>query len=323
MNRILQAMVTPIVAVALPAAAVALSFDDPPADAPRATTILKQAVAVPAEKNADAPKADAGKAAPVKKDEEKKVEAKKEAMVKAQKAVVLQKAVQPNLDPMVQQYVPQFRPIMRGEIHFLRRACEPTKEQVGALYKLEDELIKAAAKEYVQGQQRPFIVNPQKGQQANVPPTPQGLLAKALTEYVDKHFDEKQKAAYRAELDKRRQVFREVAVGNLVATLDEDLVLSVEQREKITEELAKHWNDAWCRTLNSLMYGRQFFPDLPDDLVAKHLDATQKKVWAARPRNQGFIWADFSFNGDGMMLEEAEAPAVAPNDAARMRIMRD
>ena len=111
---------------------------------------------------------------------------------------------------------------------------------------------------------------------------------------------------------------KQLAVRNLVARLDHDLILSPDQRDKVAESLRSHWDDSWGQSLEMFMYDYQFMPPIPDQHVAPFLNDSQKKVWRSTQRVQTF-WGGFGMVG-GVMADdplEDDELRVARQEAAK------
>jgi hypothetical protein len=61
------------------------------------------------------------------------------------------------------------------------------------------------------------------------------------------------------------------------------------------------WDDSWCQSLETLLYGDQYYPRLPDDVVTPHLDAKQKEIWHGARQNQNVF---FGFVGNMLPNED-------------------
>ena len=77
-----------------------------------------------------------------------------------------------------------------------------------------------------------------------------------------------------------------MAVRNLVARLDQELVLSEAQREEIGESLRSHWQDAWFPSIEMWLMQDSAFPNVPSQYVSKPLTPAQKAVWSRMPKAQ-------------------------------------
>jgi hypothetical protein len=92
--------------------------------------------------------------------------------------------------------------------------------------------------------------------------------------------------------------------------LDQDLVLTAKQREKLTESLSSNWQDAWGQSLEMWIHNIQFMPAIPDKYVVRLLNKTQQTVWRGTQRQNHFHMG-FGF-GHAMVVvddfDEAEDP---------------
>lgn len=280
--------------------------------APLASLVLAQAEKV--EKTVET-KATATKAVTA-----EKVEVKRPESVTAKVGRVLPVAPaarEVKVEPLIQQFLPQLRPVMLAELHFVRSACNPTREQRIAIAREGDRVLTEATREYAEAYQKM-----QQGgwNGTSTPPDPPGRIVEGIAGAVKARLTPEQAARYRVEADRRAAVLKDVTVRNLVVNLDEELLLSADQRLKLAESLSSHWDAAWSRSLMQLTYGYGYFPNVPEPLIVPHLDEAQKKIWTARPKNQfGVFWGNFN-NGffQGVAIEDPEdSPAELPPATAR------
>src|SRR5207237_7771150 len=89
---------------------------------------------------------------------------------------------------------------------------------------------------------------------------------------------QEQAARYQRELDQRAAARKRASVLGLVAHVDKALVLSAEQRDRLTKILETKWDPSWNDT-QILMYGGQYFPRMPETEVLALLTDTHKTVW--------------------------------------------
>jgi hypothetical protein len=214
----------------------------------------------------------------------------------------------PNIAQFIQQYQQQFQQVVKGELLFIRTICRPTKEQHQRIAATGDQAVKETVKAFADVQKK-MMRGMVAGQQSTYP-DPRKLIGDALAKSVKATLSAEQAARYQDELDKRAANRKRVAVSNLVARLDHDLVLTAEQRDKLATALAAQWNDAWGQ-LELFQYGDQFTPNIPDNLVLPLLTETQKGVWRGGNRNQNVFWgwAGLGFM-HGVQFDDAwEAPA--------------
>jgi hypothetical protein len=225
---------------------------------------------------------------------EKRVVAKGAVRIRAA-AVPLQPAAQ--LDAQVQQFIQQFRPLFRAEYYFLRRICDLAPDQRKQVAREGERAVHDAAKKFAELQQKMMQGGWRPGTQY---PEPQQVLEDVLSKSVTGFLSPAQRARYKEEIDKRIANRKQVALDNLVAKLDSDLVLTALQREKISKSLSSHWNDSWSQSMQMLMNIEHFFPNIPDNLVVPFLTENQKRSWQRIPRNQNVF---FGFNFGGMQME--------------------
>jgi hypothetical protein len=211
-----------------------------------------------------------------------------------------------------QQFLPQFRRILTNELRFIRTVCKPTAAEQKTIQAAGDAALKSTLKKFGDMQRKA-----QQGrvQQQSAWPDPRQLIADALAESVRKTLSAEQAERYQSELEKRAAARKHAALANLVAKLDRDLILTSEQRDKLTAALESNWNDAWGGQLEVFLYGDDFLPVLPDKLVLPLLTEKQTNIWKATRKHQNTIggWAGFGigFFGD-VDIEVEVVPADAP-----------
>jgi len=262
----------------------------------------------PAEKKKEEPaKADAAK-------KQGRVEAKPAAKAKvAVKAMVVQPArvaAQPAaaaLDAQVAQYVRQFRPMFRAEYYFIRNTCGLNTDQRKQLARLGETAVKAAARRFVEAQQKMMRGGWRPGTDY---PDPRNLVEQELARVMSPLLSHDQESRYKAELEKRAASRKQVVIDNLVAKLDGDLILSSEQRTRLVEALSANWKDAWGQSLEMLMNIDSFFPNIPDQVVAPILTDNQKEVWRRIAKNSNVFWG-FSFGGGIVENDPLDDPELA------------
>ena len=258
------------------------------------------------------------KAEPAKADAAKKqgrVEAKPaaKANVAVMKGVVVQFAPvvgQPAaaaLDAQAAQYVQQFRPMFRAEYYFIRNTCGLNTDQRKQLARLGETAVKAAARRFVEAQQKMMRGGWRPGTDY---PDPRNLVEQELARVMSPLLSHDQESRYKAELEKRAASRKQVVIDNLVAKLDGDLVLSSEQRTRLVEALSANWKDAWGQSLEMLMNIDSFFPNIPDQVVAPILTDNQKEVWRRIAKNSNVFWG-FSFGGGIVENDPLDDPELA------------
>lgn len=193
---------------------------------------------------------------------------------------------QANLDPLIAQFMPQMRPLLRTELHFVKTVCQPTKEQQKAIAILADKAFKDAVRTYAEAQQKMM-----QGQwRGNAQPDPAKALQDGMLAAVRACLPPEQAARYQHELDRRAADKKSVAIQNIVVRIDQELVLASDQREALARALDKDWKPAWGGNLESYMYGNDLLPALPQKLIEPILTPTQKKVWAGSQKASANVY---------------------------------
>ena len=221
----------------------------------------------------------------------------------------------PNVNAWQQQFTTQFRQLLKAELHFVRVVCQPTKPQYQPISVAGEKAMKRAVKEFAEVQKK-MMRGVRAGEQPGYP-DPRKLITDGLSQSIKATLSAEQAARYQEELDKRAVNRKQVALRNLVAKLDQDLILTAEQRGKLTESLSAGWKDAWGQSLEMLFYVENYFPSLPDSDVLPILNDTQKEVWRGTVKaDNGFWgWNGLAFVQGAVMEEEAwldEPPAETP-----------
>jgi hypothetical protein len=202
-----------------------------------------------------------------------------------------------NWDAQVQQFTQQFRPILRAEYHVVRVACGLTPEQRKVIARAAEQVLRDAATKHLETMRRPMTM----AQRASH--DPRRLIQEGLASAVKAQLPADQAARYQDELAKRNAGRKQVAVRNLVARLDHDLILSPEQRDQLSESLSSHWDDSWGQSLEMFMYNG-YLPPIPDQYVAPYLSETQRRIWRSTQKVQGFFGQMAMIGG---MMEEDPA----------------
>ena len=195
-------------------------------------------------------------------------------------------------EAMTQQFIMQFRPVLLEELQFIRLVCSDlTPGQRSAIKEAGVAGLRQAAKEMVVFQNRQNegrggigVLGPQPG--------PRSKIREVVSNVLQQTLNDEQSKVYSAEAAERTAQRKEFAILSLVSRLDGALFLNSEQREKITTDISVNWQDKWEQWLMmGSLYGDQYFPVIPDQLVAAHLNPDQKEVWQTLQKiDFGFWW---------------------------------
>ncbi len=218
-------------------------------------------------------------------------------------------------EAMAAQFIRQVRPILRAELHLIRTVCKTSEEEQRALAREGEEALKLAVDKFAEIQ-----VKAQQGQaiSSTMPDVPKQIHS-ALAAAVKAKLSPEKAERYRAELDERARVRREVTARNLVAKLDQLLNLAPEQRAKIAAALEKS-ADSLASTVDTLIHNSSYYPNLPPNQVVPFLDERQKAIWNNTQKvtfgssNLGIVGLNLSEHD----LAEEDDPAAAA-EAAKAR----
>jgi hypothetical protein len=195
-----------------------------------------------------------------------------------------------NLDNVTQQFkqfTNQAQPAVRAELIFVRRICGLDRESFRRVHQGAQAALKNVATKFAESQQARLPGPLAKG--ANPPSRivdGAAVLQQELESTLKKNLSPDQFASYRAEVEKRTANRRQTAVRYLVDAIDQDLYLSDEQRQKLTETLSSHWDDHWNVILEHRLTGGQFQPLGVGPIVTPYLNEVQAKVWQGMQRVQ-------------------------------------
>ena len=226
-------------------------------------------------------------------------------------------------DPLEQQFLQQFRQLAKAELNFVRAVCQPNAEQLKKIKAASDVGLKTTVKKFAEVQKK-MQQGIRPGQEPQWP-DPRKLMSDALLKSAKETLSDDQVKRYEAELEKRSAARKRAALLNLVAKLDKDLVLTADQRGKLSEALTSNWKEGWGQQLETFMYGDTYMPALPDAQVLPVLTEKQKQIWNSLPKqhNQIWGWAGFGFV-QVMDVEEALVePAVQGDVPVKVEEKKD
>lgn len=179
------------------------------------------------------------------------------------------------------QLLPQFRQLMCVELACLRRICQVDAKSLVEIVKATKSGFAALVHKYALSQarqRRGVLVS------ASDAADPRADFQGLLLPLVEAKLGAEQAQRYREECEQRAQQRRRAVVLNLVAALDEHLVLSAEQREKMIQALSADYQPGWEQFLQMFSYNTEYLPGVRSDLVIPHLDERQKNIWHQVPK---------------------------------------
>ena len=195
------------------------------------------------------------------------------------------------LQQLVAQMTPQLRPMLKAELRFFLSLCPVTDDQ-------RKQLKPVVARSLSQAALRTAVMQKQmnRGWNPNQPPQfpdPQQIFGERFGRFAEDVLPADVAANYRQEIEEREQLRREATVLMLVARLDHNLVLTAEQRKKISESLLADWQPSWSQQIEFIAQN-EYMIQLPDKCLTPHLTKEQRAVW------QGITKTFFGFNINGV-----------------------
>ena len=216
-------------------------------------------------------------------------------------------------EAMAAQLIRQIRPILRAELRLIRTVCKTSEEEQRALAREGEKALQLAV-----GKVAEMQVKARQGIGSAMPDVPNEIQS-ALAAAVKSRLSPERVERYRAELDERARIRREVTARCLVAKLDQLLNLAPEQRVKIAAALQES-ADSLASTVDTLIHNSSYYPNLPPNQVVPFLDERQKAIWN---NTQKVTFGSSNFGIVGLNLSEDDLaeeddPAVA-EEAARAK----
>jgi hypothetical protein len=217
-----------------------------------------------------------------------------------------------------QQFRAQFEPLLKVELSFVNRACKLSDEQrqklIGKSNGWLDEFILDYAKQGGQPQMVGALIAGGRQQTAD----PRESIQAGVEKIVKAELPKEQAEIYVEESKKRAEIARKVAVDNLVTRIDKELILSPEQREKLTQSLTEHWDKNWAPQLEMFMHGMDMWPNVPNQWIRPHLTAAQHVAWGRLNKNHGHVFFG-GMGGEGQVIDDIDLKEgqEQPKDAAK------
>jgi hypothetical protein len=206
------------------------------------------------------------------------------------------------------QYRPQFEQMLYAELAFFRRVCKPDANQFLEVAKAAKADIHTALREFAVSMTSPRAVPAGQAQPAD---QPRAAVQKQLLSLAEAKLGPEKARLYRQECDKLAELRRHSVIMNVVASLDERLVLSPRQRDKLVESLSPKYDSSWEAYCEIYTSNPQYWPSIPDPLIVPLLDERQKGIWqqAMKPSFGRMIRSGSQFGGADEIQEIARMVA--------------
>lgn len=205
----------------------------------------------------------------------------------------------------------EFREMFKPDLHFLRKVCDLSDSEFQTISHSTDARLREITRLFVEEQTSESDDPPSSDSEVK-PLTEQ--IQEAIAQVAECQLTAEQWERYSTELRSRSEHRKRVAILNLVARLDADLLLTSQQRDQFAKLFEANWNVAWGQSLGLLTDDSNFMPELPQEEVDRILSPTQRVAMAALPyEHEAGLWgdgaADWFFAVEEEVLVEADSPS--------------
>lgn len=171
------------------------------------------------------------------------------------------------------QYKMMGKLLLASELGFIRAVCDVPVEHRARVKEAGEKSLDTSVKMLAEFQSRP-----NRGVPKDLP-EPEKSLRTALHSALKEALPPEEYAKYETELNKRKEATKYATVNLIVNRLDQQLWLSSNQRDAITQQLLTEWQDSNENWLSITNYGNRTLPTIPDKTVVPHLTVRQKSAW--------------------------------------------
>jgi len=169
----------------------------------------------------------------------------------------------------------QLSPIFRLELRTLTSVAAPTPAQRREIAIEAGRGVKELARNLaaINNGNRPV------GRAVSARSDPRKLIHDSVAAAAKSKLTPEQFIRFQAESEQKTQDRREVVLLNIVAKIDQLLILSPDQRGKLQESLRAQWDDRIYPQIEMLVTYDAYFPAIPDAQIRPILTDAQRKVW--------------------------------------------
>lgn len=172
--------------------------------------------------------------------------------------------------------------LINVELSFIKRVADPTDQQMDAIVKaatkaLGDmgDIVRDPNNRVVRANQV-NVMGP-NGQQLTENPYPR--IRKEALEYTKSVLDKSQYQRYESESKSRAEYERDAVIRIAIGIIDDKVVLSDEQRDKLDEKLSTSWKPMDIQQMQTYLHNPQYVPSLPRGLMTGILTRSQLNAW--------------------------------------------
>lgn len=214
--------------------------------------------------------------------------------VVAKQVVVAKRAVVNGNGNLVDQLVRQGKPLVNAELLFARGVCKLDQLTLIKIYSDSGKALEDAANKLVQGRFEALRAG-------STFPDAAATLRHELAAVFKKHLTADQYRIYETESARRDELRRKAGARFLVDCIDREVLLSAEQKARISEILEKNWDESWTLCLEYLLRSNNIFPSGVDPYVTPELNQAQRAVWQTARKVQFGLSFGPNWAGNGQL----------------------
>lgn len=202
--------------------------------------------------------------------------------------------IDPNVRNLENRYLPLAEQLLTTELAFVKRVCQPEREQYEEIATATRGRVRPAVREYAVALNRIQRGRARAGDHAVLQPGT--VLQKEVAAVLKAKLRPDQVKQYEEECTWRTARRRRAVAMNLVVKLDEELGLTPEQRAKLIESLTNRYQENWEQWLQIMQHNPELMPQIPNDCVLTVLNREQRDVWMRLSKS------NVSFASGGFLL---------------------
>jgi hypothetical protein len=213
-----------------------------------------------------------------------------------------------NIRNLESQFLPQFQQLLYGELAFLRRVGHVEPKQFVEVAKAAGHGLRPKVREYARTQ---WAAMRQGRPDAAKTVDPRAQVQSLLMPLVEARLSPEQAKRYRQECEQRTAHRKHAVVLNLVAAVDERLVLTEQERIRLVQSLTAAYQPVWDHWSQMLMFNVQCMPEIPDASIVPLLNEKQQRVWRESPKQEARMFWGFQFAPNFLGGQAAEIQEIA------------
>jgi hypothetical protein len=206
--------------------------------------------------------------------------------------------------PMEQQFRAQFEPALKVELSFVNRVCKLSDDERRILIVKSNDWLDKFVADYAKQGNQPQMA---RGWFGGVQPAadPRESIRAGVAKLVKAELPKEQAEKYAEESKKRAEFHKQAFIEDLVTRIDNELMLTPEQCEKITRSLTEHWDKKWYPQFEMLVNGMQIWPAVPDQWIRPHLSREQQIAWGRLNKQNGNVFFG-GFPVEGQVIDDID-----------------